>query len=1012
MSAYSRRLPRLPDGYTEGEAATSREAQLLERIEQLEADNRRLRQDVPAEAKVRALPIAQPPMQPVSSESTSHFNPVDDAAYRELFSAMSAVFPIGVFRVNRRCAITHVDDSLCQIFGLNAEDFHDWAWQEQVHPADIDRIRSVWSPDAEPLQDRLEVEFRMRKAGGETAHLLARTIPTRDETGDLIGHLGFVQDLSRLRTLEHDARIKEELNRQIIANSPDATQVIDLQGHVLEITAQACHLMGLQDPEAIRHSDWRQWWDEDGQRLARNAVEQGALGVTSRFVARCDRCERQQGWWDTVVSPITDAIGTVQMLLVVSRDITEQHRQEQEIQRLNTRLETRVSERTKALHQALQEREALYNQAPCGYHSIDATGLIVSANETALQWLGRSREEVVGKKYSFDFVPPAMRETTKRRLQKLIDGNEVEPFEYKITRKDGSPFWIHMSTSAVFDEAGQFIQSNSTMVDITQRKLAEKALLEHQRFLRTITDHVPGLLSYFDTDQRVKFANAEYERMFSLTPEEMLGKPIGELMPHDVWLSVKPHLEAALQGREQRFEQWRTRPDGKRIYVSARYLPDMEDGEIRGVYAQVLDITAQKEVEQRVANLNEELEQRIQDRSAELLASEQRFRLMVDNLRDYAVYFLDTEGQIYDWTDSAQRMMGYTAVDVLGRHVRMLFPEDDMEEGQPTPEQMLRHAAARGQHEAQGWHARKDGSRYWAQSVLIALRSDDGELQGFAGISRDMSDSKRISELMYNLNVELENRVNERTEQLQEANKDLESFSYSVSHDLRSPLRHISSFVSLLEEHLSSRMDDTTEKYLSTIAGSSRHMSQLIDGLLAFSRMGRAALNAAPVEFDMLVEAVVAQVGHETGNRKVEWVIAKDLPIVPCDAILMREVWTNLLGNAYKYSRKNETARIEVGWRTEGPNGYTFYVRDNGVGFDTKYADKLFGVFQRLHRASDFEGTGIGLALTKRIVQRHGGQIWAESRVGEGSTFYFSMPFHTPEGSDMAPPSNLAPMDK
>jgi light-regulated signal transduction histidine kinase (bacteriophytochrome) len=214
-----------------------------------------------------------------------------------------------------------------------------------------------------------------------------------------------------------------------------------------------------------------------------------------------------------------------------------------------------------------------------------------------------------------------------------------------------------------------------------------------------------------------------------------------------------------------------------------------------------------------------------------------------------------------------------------------------------------------------------------------------------------------------------------------------------VSHDLRSPLRHISSFVSLLEEHLGESRDEVALRYLGTIGNSARHMSQLIDGLLSFSRLGRAAVNLIDVDFTQLVQAVVAQLAHDTQGRHVEWAIAPDLPVVQGDPLLLREVWTNLIGNALKYSRPRETARIEISWSVDPAVGYIFAVGDNGVGFDPQYAQKLFGVFQRLHRASEFEGTGIGLALVRRILDRHGGSIWAESRMGEGSTFSFSLPF-------------------
>jgi len=332
---------------------------------------------------------------------------------------------------------------------------------------------------------------------------------------------------------------------------------------------------------------------------------------------------------------------------------------------------------------------------------------------------------------------------------------------------------------------------------------------------------------------------------------------------------------------------------------------------------------------------------------------------------------------------------------MLGRHYQLLCEQSGEENAREQADKMLRLASSRGQHEVNGWHQRKDGSRYWAHAMLIALLDDGGELRGFAKINRDMTDAKRLDDLMRNINGELEKRVTERTAQLLAANKDLESFSYSVSHDLRSPLRHVASFVSLLQEHLGDRCDEVSTRYLNTIGTSARHMSQLIDGLLAFSHLGRAAVNIAPVDSTLLVDTVVAQLAHDSEGRSIEWVVAPDLPVVQGDALLLREVWANLLGNAYKYTRPRESARIEVGWGVDPAKGHIFYVRDNGVGFDTKYSSKLFGVFQRLHRASEFEGTGIGLALTKRIVERHGGTIWAESQLGEGSVFSFSLPFES-----------------
>lgn len=232
-------------------------------------------------------------------------------------------------------------------------------------------------------------------------------------------------------------------------------------------------------------------------------------------------------------------------------------------------------------------------------------------------------------------------------------------------------------------------------------------------------------------------------------------------------------------------------------------------------------------------------------------------------------------------------------------------------------------------------------------------------------------------------------------EALVAANKELEAFSYSVSHDLRAPLRHVSGFVQLLQANAKGQLDETGVRYLEVISGAAKKMGELIDDLLSFSRTGRAQMHVEPVPLGPLVDECRRELEPETRGRDIDWRIG-DLPEVAADRALLRQVLANLLGNAVKYSRKRATARIEVSARREG-NEIVVCVRDNGAGFDMKYADKLFGVFQRLHTEAEFEGTGIGLANVRRIVVRHGGRTWAEGEVDQGAAFYFALPAGPPE---------------
>ncbi len=242
----------------------------------------------------------------------------------------------------------------------------------------------------------------------------------------------------------------------------------------------------------------------------------------------------------------------------------------------------------------------------------------------------------------------------------------------------------------------------------------------------------------------------------------------------------------------------------------------------------------------------------------------------------------------------------------------------------------------------------------------------------------------------------LHGKIIERTAQLEEAVKELEAFTYSVSHDLRAPLRHINGFVDLLSEKFQDTLPEKGKHYLDTIADSTRHMGTLIDDLLQFSRTGRQEMHHSKLDMNTLFQEVLKRIKQDVSNRNINWVVGH-LPPVVGDYSLLQLVWMNLLSNAVKFSSRIVEARIEIGVKKE-ENEYVFFVRDNGAGFDMQYAHKLFGVFQRLHSAAEFEGTGIGLANVRRIISKHGGRTWAEAELDKGATFYFSLPKMEVEG--------------
>ena len=484
--------------------------------------------------------------------------------------------------------------------------------------------------------------------------------------------------------------------------------------------------------------------------------------------------------------------------------------------------------------------------------------------------------------------------------------------------------------------------------------------------------------------------------------------------------------------------------------------------------------------------------------------AEVRLRLLVGSVRDYAIYMLDPTGHVASWNRGAQQIKGYVEAEIVGQHFSRFFTPEDVAAGRPDA--TLRAAAATGRHEEENWRVRKDGSRFWADVVITAVRDDRGALVGFAKVTRDLTErrrteqSLRASEERFRIlavtandailsadrqgnitylnpgaervfgysaeeatgrplttlmperfrdahqaglerylatgearvigkTVELAGRRKDGTEfplelslaswkhgadvaftaiirditsrkqgeeqlrryaaQLEAANQELEAFSYSVSHDLRAPLRSLDGFSQALLEDYADRLDDTGRDFLQRVRAGSQRMAGLIDDLLGLSSVTRSELQMDEVNLSVLAAAAVVDLQKSDPERHVTFAIAPDL-VARADVGLMRIVLQNLLGNAWKFTGKRPGAHVEFGV-TAHDGRRAYFVRDDGAGFDMAYADKLFGAFQRLHGTTEFPGSGIGLATVQRIIRRHGGQVWAEGAPDRGATFYFTL---------------------
>lgn len=355
--------------------------------------------------------------------------------------------------------------------------------------------------------------------------------------------------------------------------------------------------------------------------------------------------------------------------------------------------------------------------------------------------------------------------------------------------------------------------------------------------------------------------------------------------------------------------------------------------------------------------------------------------LLLERTHD-AIIFRSLDGTISYWNHGAREMYGWTAQDAIGvkshslLRTRFPIPLDEINE------QLLRG----GLWEGELRHTRRDGTEVISASRWSLRQDDGGRPLIIMETNNDISERKRREQEVSNLNAEL----NKRADALELANRELEAFTYSVSHDLRAPIRHIAGFAELLQKHAASTLDDKGRKYLRTIQDSAKRMGTLIDDLLAFSRVGRAETRKGIVSLEQLARETISELAGETAGRAISWKIGA-LPTCYGDRSMLKLVLHNLIANAVKFTRSRTPAEIEIGSSAGPSDNVIVFIRDNGVGFDMRYSDKLFGVFQRLHAAEDFEGTGIGLAIVQRIIQRHDGEVRAEGKPDGGATFYFSL---------------------
>ena len=614
--------------------------------------------------------------------------------------------------------------------------------------------------------------------------------------------------------------------------------------------------------------------------------------------------------------------------------------------------------------------ESIINFSEDAIISKTLEGIITSWNKGAEKIFGYHAEEIIGMPVSV-LIPPHRINEELEIIRSIKNGEHIAHYETERITKAGATIYISLTVSPLKNRDGVIVGASKIARDITEQKLADTRLRKNAKEIADYKYALDESSIVAITDQKgiITYVNDNFCRRSQYSREELLGRDHGIINSgfhpasffHDLWATIAG-------GKIWKGEIRNRAKDGSHYWVSTTIVPFLdEDGRPYQYVAIRYDITEQK-------------------RERELhFKTLLRYQQVAENILD-GLMIDDLDGKVVFANDQFLALFGLERGDIDNMVLEDYVSPEYRERLRDRHNRRVAGEDVPTTFEYQGM--RKDGTKMWLE-VRVCKVYDNNVVIGTQSAIRDVTDRKQAADDIARLNQSLEQKVRDRTAELEIANKELETFSYSIAHDLRSPLHIIQGYVEMLKDNLGGKFDPEKERITGIIVSNARRMGMLIDEILNLARVGRKVLSMRKTDMNALLDNVLAE-QMELNPGAIKFTIAALHPAI-CDSSLIRQVWLNFISNAVKYSRKRDHPSIDVG--SEEKDGYIIYsIADNGAGFDMRFSNKLFGVFQRLHKQTEFEGIGVGLALVQRIIVRHGGRVWATSEVNNGATFYFSLP--------------------
>lgn len=640
---------------------------------------------------------------------------------------------------------------------------------------------------------------------------------------------------------------------------------------------------------------------------------------------------------------------------------------------------------------------------------LDTKGKILTWNKGAEKVKGYSASEIIGKSYKTFYTKEDKIDSVPDKILHEAEEKGRASYEGWRVKKDGTRFWGSITITALHNEHGMVAGFLKVTRDLTERKIAEDQLgnyLEElrqknealkkseERYHKMVSEVKDYAIILLDKEGRVLDWNKGAEKLKGYTSKEIIGKSFRMFYPKEDKEAKLPErlLGEAVRKGSVLHEGWRVRKDGIRFWGSVAITALRgDDDEIIGFSKVTRDLTKKKAAEDQLNILMEELQQK----NEELRQSETRYHKMIAEVQDYAIILLDENGNIQNWNVGAERIKGYSSSEIIGKSFRIFYTKEDADN--KMPEKLISEARRNGKVSHEGWRVRKDGSRFWGNITITALHDEEGSVIGFSKVTRDLTERKKAEDALKANAAQLD--IKNKT--LERLNQELSSFSYVASHDLKEPLRKIQTFA----QRITARggLTDADRDDIEKIKSSAARMQRLIEDLMSYSLVSNDKTTFEKVNLNDILVTVKNDL-EITIHEKNATIEADRLPVLQGVSFQLHQLFLNLVSNSIKFSKADESPFIKItykiikgpdipGEKATGNNKYhqiTFC--DNGIGFAPEYSTKMFEAFQKLHPKNVFAGSGIGLAIVKKVMENHNGIIVAEGKPDVGATFYLYFP--------------------